>query len=90
VDGEDIYLDPVAAFRQVQLAGKDTGEILPVTEQTLKRRLHERGLLAAVDGRRQTVTVRRTIAGATREVLHFRRAIVFPDDSEGVDLSEES
>ena len=90
VDGEDIYLDPAAAFRQVQLAGKDTGETLPVTEQTLKRRLHEKGLLASVDGRRQTVTVRRTIAGATREVLHFRRAIIFPDDSEGTDLPEES
>jgi hypothetical protein len=90
VDGEDIYLDPVAAFRQVQLAGKDIGETLPVTEQTLKRRLHERGLLASVDGRRQTVTVRRTIAGATKDVLHFRRTTIFPNDSEGIDLLGES
>jgi hypothetical protein len=84
VEGDDVYLEPAAAFRQVQLAGRDAGESLPVTEQTLKRRLRERELLASVDKRRQTVTVRRTIAGASKDVLHFRRATIFledPDDN---------
>jgi len=90
VDGEDVYIEPAAAFRQVQLAGRDTGECLPISEQTLRRRLNEKGLLASVDGGRQTVTVRRSIAGASKDVLHFRRTTIFPDDSEGIDFREES
>jgi hypothetical protein len=90
VDGEDVYLEPAAAFRQVQLAGRDTGECLPISEQTLRRRLNEKGLLASVDGGRQTVTVRRSIAGASKDVLHFRRTTIYPDDSEGIDSHEES
>lgn len=89
LDGADVYLEPSAAFRQVQLAGRDTGEALPVTEQTLKRRLRERGLLASVDGRRQTVTVRRAIAGATRDVLHLRVTTIFPDGPEDSDSPKE-
>jgi hypothetical protein len=87
VDGEDVYLESAAAFRQVQLAGRDAGEGLPVSEQTLKRRLHEKGLLASVDSQRQTVTVRRSVAGASKDVLHFGRTTIFPDDSEGIDSS---
>ena len=90
VDGEDVYLESAAAFRQVQLAGRDAGEGLPVSEQTLKRRLHEKGLLASVDSQRQTVTVRRSVAGASKDVLHFGRTTIFPDDSEGIDSQEES
>ena len=89
VEGEDVYLEPAAAFRQFQLAGRDAGECLPVTEQTLKRRLRERDLLASVDSRRQTVTVRRTIAGATKDVLHLWRTTIFPDEPESIDSPEE-
>lgn len=89
VDGEHVYLEPAAAFRQVQLAGRDTGEYLPVTEQTLKRRLREKGLLVSVDERRQTVTVRRMIAGAAKDVLDFRRTTLFPDGPEDSDSPEE-
>jgi hypothetical protein len=61
IDGEDIYVEPTAAFRAVQTAGRDSGEVLSVSESTLKRRLRDKGLLASTDAKRQTLTVRRTI-----------------------------
>ena len=35
VDDDDLYLDPTAAYRIAQVAGRDVGEILAVSEQTL-------------------------------------------------------
>jgi hypothetical protein len=64
-DCAGIYIEPAAAYRQVQLAGRDTGDSLPVTEATLKRRLKDKGLLASVEATRETTTVRRRIAGAS-------------------------
>jgi hypothetical protein len=83
VDGEDIYIQPTAAYRAVQMAGRDVGEALPVSEQTLNKRLHEKKLLATVDERRQTLTVRRTIAGSSKNVLHLLRSTVLPEAPEG-------
>jgi hypothetical protein len=82
IEGDDVYLDCPASFRQVQLAGHDTGEPLPVTEQVLKKRLHEKRFLASVDAARGTLTVRRRFGGVTRQVLHFRKATIFPDDQD--------
>jgi hypothetical protein len=82
VDGDHVYLDLPAVYRLVQVAGRDAGEVLAVSEQTLKKRLHEKGLLASVDSKRQTLTIRRTIAGSTRDVLHLSRSAVLPDESE--------
>jgi hypothetical protein len=48
----------------------------------LKKRLHEKGLLASVDGKRETLTIRRTISGSSKEVLHFRRHTILPDVSD--------
>lgn len=89
IDGEDIYIDSAAAYRQVQLASRDAGETLPVTEQTLRRRLREKNLLASTDVRRETVTVRRRIGGSARDVLHFRRTMILPDDPQRIDGPEE-
>jgi hypothetical protein len=80
LDGEDIYIDPTTAYRQIQLAAAAGGENLPVSPGILKRRLKEKGLLASVDDKRETNTVRRSIAGSTKDVLHFRRSTVFPND----------
>ena len=85
VDGDDIYLEPTAAYRLVQVAASAAGESLPVSEQTLKKRLHEKGLLASIDAKRQTLTVRRTLGGASRSVLHFSRATVLPEAPEAED-----
>jgi hypothetical protein len=62
-DGDDIYLEPTASYGAVQIAGRDANEMLAVTAQTLKKRLREKGLLASVDEKRETLTVRRSIGG---------------------------
>ncbi|MCE5306801.1 MAG: DUF3854 domain-containing protein [Acidobacteriales bacterium] len=79
VDGDAIYLEPTAAYRVIQTAGRDVGEQLAVTEQTLKKRLHEKGLLASIDEKRQTLTIRRSIAGSSKDVLHFLRSTILPE-----------
>jgi hypothetical protein len=82
VDGEDLYLEPTACYRAVQVALRDSGESLSLTEQVLRKRIHEKGLLASVDSSRETLTVRRSIAGSSRSVLHLSRAVVLPEDPE--------
>jgi hypothetical protein len=77
-EGGDIYLEPTAAYRAVQVAASAAGESLSVSEQTLRKRLHEKGLLASVDEARQTLTVRRMINGSAKSVLHLLRDTVLP------------
>jgi hypothetical protein len=71
VDGDDLYLQPDAAYAAVERQGRDSGDALTVTAATLRKRLHERGLLKTTDQKRQVRTVRRTLAGRRREVLHL-------------------
>jgi hypothetical protein len=85
IDGAHIYIESTAAYEVLQIAGKNAGEVLPISEQTLRKRLHEKGLLASIDENRDMLTVRRTIAGASRKVLHFLRKTILP---EGIDESE--
>ncbi|MDA2929331.1 DUF927 domain-containing protein [Acidobacteria bacterium AH-259-O06] len=47
LDGNDLYLEPDAAFAAAQRLARDQGDSLPVTKNTLWRRLKERGLLAS-------------------------------------------
>jgi hypothetical protein len=66
----DLFLEPTASYRVAQaLAG---AERLPVSEQSLRRSLRERRLLASIDAGRQMVLVRRTLEGSPRQVLHMR------------------
>ncbi|MGA2717158.1 MAG: DUF3854 domain-containing protein [Bryobacteraceae bacterium] len=78
-DGAHIYIESTAAYEAVQIAGRNVGEALPISEQTLRKRLHEKGLLASTDENRDTLTVRRTIGGAGKTVLHFLRGTILPD-----------
>jgi hypothetical protein len=82
VDGDDLYLEPAAFYRLVQVAGRDSGEGLPASLQILKKRLHEKGLLASVDDKRQTLTVRKRIGGCSKDVLHLLRHTVLPEEPE--------
>jgi hypothetical protein len=72
VEGEELYLQPDAAYAAVQKQGRDSGDALTVTSTTLRKRLHERGLLKSTDQKRQVLTVRRTLASQRRDVLHLR------------------
>ena len=70
VSGSDLYLEPLASY---QVAQQFAGiERLPVSEQTLRRRLHVRGLLASIDAGRQMLLVRRTLQSRPRQVLHLK------------------
>jgi len=82
VDESAIYIEPTAAYQVVQIAGRDIGESMSVSEQTLKKRLRERGLLASTDERRETITIRRVLAGSKKDVLHFLRDTLLPADQQ--------
>jgi hypothetical protein len=71
IDGENLYLEPDGAHATAQRLAVEQGESLPVTQETLRRRLKEKGLLASTDERRQKLTVRRTLQGSRRDVLHL-------------------
>jgi hypothetical protein len=88
VADDDLYLEPTAAYRVAQLMGRDVGEILTVSEQTLKKRLREKKLLASFEEKRHVLTVRRSIGGSSKDVLHFWRSTVLPEASDGDEDAE--
>ena len=79
VECDDVYLEPVSAFRAAQIAARDSGDTFGISEQTLKKRLREKGLLASVDKNRGTLTIRRKICGSSKDVLHFHRQTILPE-----------
>lgn len=72
LDGEDLYLEPEAAYDVAQQVGRDRHEPLGVGDKALHKRLHDQGLLASVDQSRGRLVVRRTLQGEGRVVLHLR------------------
>src|SRR5262249_3676465 len=88
VDDEDVYLESAAAYRAVQVAGRDSGEVLSVAEQTLRKRLRDKSLLASVDEKHETLTVRRSVGGSSKSVLHFVRSTILPEVSDGDEDAE--
>lgn len=60
----------------MQRLAVDQGDNLPVAQRTLQKRLRERSLLKATDPARGTNTVRRSLEGLRREVLHFHSGIL--------------
>jgi hypothetical protein len=72
IDGDDIFLNPEAAFGAVQELARKQGGNLPVTANTLWRRLAEREILASTETGR--TTVRRQIATKRHYVLHLKKA----------------
>jgi hypothetical protein len=75
---DEIYLDSEAALRVAQRAAGH-GHGVAVTVNTLRKRLHERGLLASTEsGGRGTLTTRRLLGGRRRSVLHVVRDFLDP------------
>jgi hypothetical protein len=68
VDGTDLFLEPDAAYAEVQSLASEQGEALPVSQTTLGRRLKEHGWL--VSHEQDRATVRRELQGRKRAVLH--------------------
>jgi hypothetical protein len=90
VDGDHLYLEPAASYAAVQRLARDSGEALPVSAATLRRRLAERGLLVR-EGAREATTIRRTVEGQRRAVLCVRtdalitRADIHPENPDQPD-----
>ena len=55
----------------VQRLARDLGETIGISTNTLHKRLHERGVLRSVETARGVLTVRRTLEGRRRDVLHL-------------------
>ena len=75
-DGDNIFLVPDSAYAVVQRLASEQGDSFGIGPTTLHKRLKERGYLASTDTARETITVRRVLAGATRTVLHVRRNLL--------------
>ena len=71
VDENAFYLDPDAAFAEVQALAGAQGEALSISGKTLSKRLAEKGLLLGTSSDR--LLVYKTIAGVKRRVLLMRR-----------------
>jgi hypothetical protein len=92
LEGDALYLDPDAAYAAVQRLGQEIGDRIALTPQTLRKRLKERGILATCETQRRMLTVRRTLEGQRREVLHLHREALcastgdsdFPDTQEAL------
>ena len=78
-----LYLEPDAAHAAAQKLARDSGETIPTGRQTLHKRLHEHGLLASTDHEsRGRLTVRRTLQGKRRTVLHLHPDTLTADSPE--------
>lgn len=69
-DDGDLYLEPTVAFTVAQQLATRAGESMAITAHVLRKRLKDQKLLARVDRKRGTITVRKTLQGAMRDVLH--------------------
>lgn len=78
VEGENVYLVPNAAYGVAQRLGRETSDPLTVTLHTLTRRLAERKLLLSTGTHSETLSVRRTLEGSRRLVLHLPAALFCP------------
>ena len=58
------------------------GDRIALTPQTLRKRLKERGILATCETQRRMLTVRRTLEGQRREVLHMHRGALSPSTAD--------
>ena len=76
LSGDDLFLEPMVSYQVAR--GMGGAEGLTLSEQSLRRRLHDHGLLVSTDIGRQMLTVRRTLNGCTRQVLHLKAAVLGP------------
>jgi hypothetical protein len=78
IEGTDLYLDPDASFKAAQAVAVD-GSGISVGSHTLRRRLAEAGQLASREDGRHTLTIRKSIEGRRRDVLHLRTSALAPE-----------
>jgi hypothetical protein len=79
---DDLLLDPDAAFAAAQKLARDQGTAIPIKQRTLWKRLAEQSLLASRDLARGS-TVRLTIQGIRRDLLHLRTSALAAETGRG-------
>jgi hypothetical protein len=75
-NNNDIYLIPAAAYAECQRFAQQKGESIPVSQDTLWKRLREKNLLASREAGKNVT--RRTIQGARQFVIHLDARKLFP------------
>ncbi len=87
-DPAGLYLEPTASYAAACEMAKDTGEGFAIQEKTLHKRLAERGMLQSTEktGGKKRLTVRRTIEGQRRQLLH----VLWPSLAEESDPGSQS
>lgn len=80
VEGDDLYLEPDASYRVAFSFARQSGGTIGVSAQTLRKRLHERGLLASTEttNGQRSILVRRVLGGEKRRVLHLHVSMFYP------------
>ena len=81
VDGNNLYLQPDVAYAEAQKVARDQGDSIPVTQQTLFKRMKERRMLITSELGRRHLSVRRTLGGSRRYVLHLHADTLCPSES---------
>jgi Domain of unknown function (DUF3854)/Domain of unknown function (DUF927) len=74
-----VYLLPSASYAAAQELGRVTGNPVVVSEQTLRKRLHEQGHIAETEPSRETIVVRKTIDGKRTRVFSIHRVSLFSE-----------
>jgi len=77
---EDLFLEPNATYAELQQLAQKQGQALALTQGALWKRLREAGLLEPCEEGRHSV--KKTISGHRRRVLHFKRSNVFEIETE--------
>jgi hypothetical protein len=71
IEGDDVYLDTLAACEAAHTLGQRSGDPLTIGPTTLRKRLHEQGLLKSTYPKQETLTIRRQLEGKRRQVIHL-------------------
>ncbi len=79
VDGDDLFLQPDAAYNIAKRLGGESGDSISIGSKTLNKRLKERKLLVTTDEVRERITVRKMIVGNRSEVLHLHTECLMSD-----------
>jgi hypothetical protein len=81
VDGSEVFLDPDAAFALVQQIAKNQNEAIPISKNTLWKRLVQKGIASPSDTEQRN-TVKKTVEGRRSYVLAFADKGLFLEKEE--------
>ena len=69
IDGNDVYLDADTAYAEAQELARTQSASIPITQDTLWRRLDDAGAIKSKEEER--LKIRKTLAGIRRRVIHL-------------------